>query len=145
MQRNVHLQEILELATDIYEDSDDHEQTALAAGAIRHAILKRLEDPKNLGYSVLVKYGDADAVKDEYGLEDDDVWGVPHPEGYTLFRVEERDHLHVGQVDRMHKQFQAIGAWYIGTTAGRPRPSETHHHYLWPDDHPVTALVPIEE
>lgn len=141
MNRSEALKDILQLARDVADDSDSFEETSHARSAIQYAMLKRLEESgeRRLDYPVVVKYGDANAVRESYGHHDA-VWGVPHPEGYILFRVMPLEQLHQEQVEKVRKQFQAIGAWYVGVTDCKAT-CEMHHHFLWPKDHAVVRLL----
>lgn len=135
---NDYLGRILDRATYIQQDA--HPTTKEAAGALRYAVLKCLEEEADM--DVMVKYGDADACRDTYGQSNDRVWGVEHREGWTLFRVEPKEDLSPAQVETMHRHFLAIGAWYVGETEPIQEPEWTHYHYLWPNDHPVLQMLP---
>lgn len=142
MERNDDLQAILSIAADIRADRTNMTDPA---AAIRYAVLKRLEDPDHLGVPVMVKYGSAPDVRDEMGATDDPVWSVPMREDWTLFRVEPEGVPTPNLKRLVHRQFRAIGAWHVGTAAPRHSPSWMHYHYLWPEDHPVTEMVPGPE
>lgn len=138
--RNDHLDAILQLAEGLQYDGLPHGETGDPSSALRYAVAKRLED--DLDLPVVVKYGDADAVKETYGVEGSSVWGVDHPPGWSLFRVGVPGQMHAEQDELMHKQFLAIGAWYVGMAEDQLQ--ETHYHYLWPEDHPVVGSLPPE-
>lgn len=134
---NDDLAAILDLATEIQEaDQTDREPAA----ALRYAVLKRIED--DLEFPALVKYGDADAVADEYGIEGDRVWHMADEADYTLFYVEPEETLHTEMRCRLDQQFLAIGAQYLGCPGTALHKRDLHRLYLWPEDHPILRWLP---
>lgn len=111
-----------------YDDSD-----------IQYAVLKLLEDAYDL--PVVVKYGDADAIKARDGIPDNDVWdAIPDDNDYLLFQVEYEDELSQTETLRLHRTMLAIGAWNVGSAGFHPHPEWEHAMFVWPKDHPVTEI-----
>lgn len=120
-----YLQRILE-----YDESD-----------IPYVVLKLLENGYDL--PVVVKYGDAFAVKSKKAIPDNDVWdAVPDDNDYLLFHVEIEDDLSQTETTRLHRTMLAIGAWNIGSAGTHPAGDHEWEHalFVWPKDHPVTEL-----
>lgn len=139
MTMNEHLAAILDIATH-YQQDPERPNLDEPEAALRYAVLDRIED--DLGLPVLVKYGDAQAVRREHGQSNDRVWGAKMPEGWTLFRVEPEEDLHIEVEEKVASQFLAIGAWYTGMAEPEPTPQRPEYQFLWPDDHPVLWYLP---
>lgn len=136
---NDDLATILDIAASVQEDSKPRKD---AAAALRYAVLKRCEHPDHLGLPVLVKYGDAQAVREEMGVSNNRVWGAEMRDDWVLFRVEAEDDLTPGDWMALQRQFLAIGAWYVGEASPIHSGNWVHHHFLWPEDHPVLQYMP---
>lgn len=108
-----------------------------------YAVLTHIEQRLDVG--ALVKYGDARAVKSNYGYADP-VWdATPDSDECLLFRVEPTDGaFSADDIEAINLAFVTIGACFVGTAGHAGHHSDTHWHYVWPKDHPVTDLLDAE-
>lgn len=136
---NSHLAAVLDEATKIQEGRSPRPS---ADKALKNAAMNYIE--KDLGLPVMVKYGDAEVVRDNYGQSMDRVWdGVPDG-NYTVFYVEP-DVGFSPAVEAVQDVMGAIGAWYVGRAAVGPQEGQQHAIYVWPNDHPVLEYLPVPE
>lgn len=134
---------VLQIARDEMATSAPGTQTSKPAGAVAFAVLQVAE--QEWGLPVVVKYGDAPAVLRNFDADADRVFGrVCVTDNSRLFSVEPTKPLEPEQLNRLNELFCSIGAWYIGTDTPRYG-GKSHILFLWPECHPVTALVEDDE
>lgn len=111
--------------------------------AFRYALLKHIEE--GLGLPVVVKYGDADSLRDRDGIGGDEVWEATPDGDYTLLRIEQEDPLTHGDRSVLDRTMLAAGAWHVGSAGVRGQPGWEHEHYVLPNDHPALQMLDNHE